>query len=136
VHKMSFSNQRNLKKNEHKRFKRRIQGIMKKANDLTSLFDAEVALFVLKNDRYYTFRSIDALSWAPSMEQIVSYLRDLRSRCLPVLQAKSYPTPVNKSPSHFTNSNSVVSLLLDQPITQKTVLMGRFLLPPPPKFRH
>jgi hypothetical protein len=67
------------RKNSQKRFKRRANGIMKKAHQLSKLCSAEIAIIIKKEGRYYTFRSTEAKSWPPSMEEIVrsDFLRDV-----------------------------------------------------------
>ena len=52
--------------------RRRKHGLFKKAYELGKLCDADVAVIVRKNGRFYTYRSTGEESWPPSMAQIVS----------------------------------------------------------------
>lgn len=50
----------------------RIKTLTKKAYELGKHDNIEVALIIIKNGRFITYRSVDHGSWPPSMKQIVS----------------------------------------------------------------
>lgn len=52
-------------------FTRRKSSLMKKADELARLCHADLALIIRKNDRYYTYRSIDHNQWPPRLTEIV-----------------------------------------------------------------
>ena len=52
-------------------FTRRKSSLMKKADELARLCHADLALIIRKNDRYYTYRSIDHNQWPPRLNEIV-----------------------------------------------------------------
>lgn len=59
-------------KKQRKMMRRRKNTLFKKANGLGKLCDADVAVIVCQNGRFYVYRSTDQTSWPPSMEHIVS----------------------------------------------------------------
>ncbi len=50
---------------------RRKPNLIKKADQLARLCQADVALIIRRNGRYYTYRSIDHDQWPPSLSEIV-----------------------------------------------------------------
>ena len=62
----------NEKKQKREMMRKRKHSLFKKAYELGKLCDADVAVIVRINSRFYTYRSTDKKSWPPSMEQIVS----------------------------------------------------------------
>jgi len=52
-------------------FTRRKPNLIKKADQLARLCQADVALIIRRNGRYYTYRSIDHDQWPPSLSEIV-----------------------------------------------------------------
>ena len=52
-------------------FTRRKSNLMKKADELARLCHADLALIIRKNDKYYTYRSIDHNQWPPRLTEIV-----------------------------------------------------------------
>lgn len=61
----------NNTKKRSEMMQKRKHGLFKNASELGKLCDADVAVIVRKNGRFYTFRSTDEKSWSPSIEQIV-----------------------------------------------------------------
>lgn len=53
----------------------RIKTLTKKAYELGKHDKIEIALIIIKNGRFITYRSVDNKSWPPSMKQIVSLYR-------------------------------------------------------------
>jgi hypothetical protein len=60
------------RKRREEKLNRRIKTITKKVYELGKYDNVEVVLFIIKNDRFTTYRSVDHESWPPSMKQIVS----------------------------------------------------------------
>lgn len=52
-------------------FTRRKLNLLKKADELARLCNADLALIIRKNGRYYTYKSTDHESWPPTMVEIV-----------------------------------------------------------------
>ena len=52
-------------------FTRRKSNLLKKADQLARLCNADLALIIRKNGRYYTYQSIDRESWPPPVKEIV-----------------------------------------------------------------
>lgn len=61
----------NNTKKRSEMMQKRKHGLFKKASEHGKLCDADVAVIVRKNGRFYTYRSTDEKSWPPSIEQIV-----------------------------------------------------------------
>lgn len=58
-------------KAKSQQFTRRKLNLMKKADQLARLCQADVALIVRRNGRFYTYRSMDHQQWPPAMSEIV-----------------------------------------------------------------
>ena len=54
---------------EQRQFDRRRFGVMKKANEIKSRFDARVAVFILHEGHHWTYQS--DRNWPPEMSNIV-----------------------------------------------------------------
>jgi SRF-type transcription factor (DNA-binding and dimerisation domain) len=54
-------------------FRRRLDTLIDKCDELAELCDIDIALIVFRNERFHTYRSENLESWPPSMEQIVSW---------------------------------------------------------------
>ena len=67
---MAAGNPKKEKDKKKEKTRRRRKTLVKKAHELATLCDVDVALIVHKDGRYYTYRSIE--SWLPCMKQIVS----------------------------------------------------------------
>jgi len=52
-------------------FSRRRPSLIKKADQLARLCNADVAVIIRRNGRYYTYRSIDHEQWPPARSEIV-----------------------------------------------------------------
>lgn len=52
-------------------FTRRKSNLVKKADQLARLCQADLALIIRKNGRYYTYRSTDHQRWPPTITEIV-----------------------------------------------------------------
>ncbi|KAA6412681.1 MAG: hypothetical protein FRX48_03673 [Lasallia pustulata] len=68
-------------------FTRRKSNLVKKADRLARLCQADLALIIRKNGRYYTYRSTDHQRWPPTITEINA----------------SYPLPVNLLSEDFEN---------------------------------
>ncbi|KAF7894694.1 uncharacterized protein EAF01_010144 [Botrytis porri] len=77
----------NTTKRRSERLRRRKTTLFKKAFDLGRDYDVDVAVIIRQHGRYYTFRSMDNLSWPPSMNEIET----------------SYPLPKNMLPRDIQN---------------------------------
>ncbi len=53
------------------RFIKKKSNFVKKADQLARLCHADIALIICKNQRYYTYRSIDHEQWPPTKMEIV-----------------------------------------------------------------
>ena len=87
-------------KNRREKFRRRKHSFLKKAYELGKYCDADVAVIIHKNGRYFTYRSTDQGSWPPSMEKIVSQITT-RTTCNMMLKSQkknTYPLPKNLLP--------------------------------------
>lgn len=62
----------NEMKKQRKMMRRRKHNLFKKIDEFEKLFDANVAIIVCKNGRFYVYRSTDQKSWPSSIEQIAS----------------------------------------------------------------
>ena len=51
--------------------RRRKNSLFKKADELRKLCNADVAVIVCQDGRFYVYKSTDQTSWSPSMEHIV-----------------------------------------------------------------
>jgi len=58
---------------KQQQFLRRRSNLLKKADQLARLCNADLALIICKNGRYYTYRSTDRESWPPSIKEIVCF---------------------------------------------------------------
>jgi hypothetical protein len=59
-------------KRRYQNASRRRETLVHKVFEYGELFDADVALIIYQNGKYYTYRSIDELSFPPTMDKIVS----------------------------------------------------------------
>ena len=75
-------------------FARRRPSLIKKADQLARLCNADVALIIRRNGRYYTYRSIDHEQWPPTRSEIVGKSELFGSR-LTELKENSYPLPIS-----------------------------------------
>ena len=66
THSMSYA-----AKAKTQQFTRRKLNLAKKADQLARLCQADLALIIRKNGKYYTYRSIDHDQWPPPMIEIV-----------------------------------------------------------------
>jgi len=55
------------------KFVRRKKNLLKRSHELARLCEAEVAIIIYKNGKYYTYRSTDKDSWPPSVADIVCF---------------------------------------------------------------
>ena len=62
----------NATKQRSEMMRRRKLSLFKNAYELGKLCDADVAVIVCKNGRFYIYKSTDQKSWPPPMEQIAS----------------------------------------------------------------
>lgn len=62
----------NTIKQRREMMRRRKHSLFKKAYELEKLCDADVAVIVCKNGRFYIYKSTDQKAWPPPMEQIAS----------------------------------------------------------------
>lgn len=62
----------NAIKQRREMMRRREHSLFKKAYELGKLCDADVAVIVCKNGRFYIYKSIDQKALPPPMEQIAS----------------------------------------------------------------
>ena len=58
-------------KAKSQQFSRRKSNLIKKADQLARLCQADLALIIRKNNRYYIYRSIDHDQWPPTLMEIV-----------------------------------------------------------------
>lgn len=74
-----------MSKQEHKlkreKLWKRKKSLFKKANELATLCDADVAVIICKNGQYDTYRSMTRETWPPPMEKIVSYYPCINIHC-------------------------------------------------------
>ena len=68
----------NKVKKRSQRLSRRKETLIKKAHEMATLCDVDVALFLRlhKSGRLITYKSINRQSWPPTEEQLVSALKD------------------------------------------------------------
>lgn len=56
------------------KFRKRSQGLFKKANELSQQTGSDIYILIYRNNRYHTYQSTDREGW-PALEQdIVSFL--------------------------------------------------------------
>ena len=58
-------------------YRKRKSTLIKKAYELGKLCEADVAVIICRNDRYFTYRSLNKQSWPPSMKDIVSMMSSI-----------------------------------------------------------
>jgi len=61
-----------VRNRKQQNFQRRKHTLLKKAYELGQLGNADIAFFIYKAGRYFTYRSTDRPSWPPTWEEIVS----------------------------------------------------------------
>ena len=77
--KMAVSSKSTLKadristKRQNENLTRRIETLFVKSREIWELYGVDVAVIVMKNGRYSTYRSMDKLGWPPSMADIVGH---------------------------------------------------------------
>ena len=62
----------NQRKRSREKFRRRRINLLKKANALSSLCEADVYVVIHRYGRLYTYKSRDSPNWPPSEDDIVS----------------------------------------------------------------
>ncbi|MCJ1478744.1 hypothetical protein MMC13_007428 [Lambiella insularis] len=95
-------------KRPRKGFGRSLRTMLKKADHL-HVWGAEVYLVVYYRGRYYGYSSKQNAAWPPSRDEIVSAVYPLKRRKLALTdvravgKARSFPVPVRKYPSDYTD---------------------------------
>ncbi len=60
-------------KGYNQQFARRKKSLIRRTNQLAQLCQADIALIIRKNNRYYTYRSLVDKDWPPTRAEIVCY---------------------------------------------------------------
>lgn len=89
-------------------FARRRKSLIRRTNQLAQLCQADIALTIRKNNRYYTYRSLIDQSWPPTRAEIVGrwvWANDIITKAI---QEKTYPLPIEMSPKDFESNSPTV----------------------------
>lgn len=89
-------------------FARRKKTLIRRTNQLAQLCQADIALIIRKNNRYYTYRSLVDKDWPPTRAEIVCHWIQVSDRITKEVQEKTYPLPIEMSPEDFPSTKSTV----------------------------
>ena len=83
------------------KFRKRSSSFFRKANELAQLAEAQIYVVILRNNRYYTYKSTEQPNWPPSESDIVGVPKFATLNLSKWSQARYYPLSLRKGPADF-----------------------------------